>query len=922
MPKILADVKSKLGKPYYDLEYLLKCLKEVLIENGEEDITREIPWINEEWSSSESGFTKKHVQLYSIVFTLMNMAEVNGAVQHRREEESIQLSKVRGLWANQLAELKAMGVREDQILEVMPHICVEPVLTAHPTEAKRATVLEHHRELYLQLVKLENSMYTDNEKEQIREEIKLILYKIWKTGEIYLEKPDVQSELRNVLHYLRNVFPEVIPILDRRLIQAWKDQGYSPDRIYQQNLFPRVTFGDWVGGDRDGHPFVTSEVTNDTLFQLRLNALIVIRRSLNYLVKTLSIAMEMDRTDTLFRNRVQQMVGELGHRGEDALKRNNGEAYRQFITLMLAKLPIDVEREHATSLHETKGSYLKYQELLDDLQLLKDSLLSIGAKSLANIYVNDAMRQVQIFGFHLASLDIRQNSSFHDKAISQLMHAAGIEDCDFANWSEEKRLEMLNRELLTSRPFTNNDARLGENARAILECYRVIEEHTSRYGLECIGSLIISMTRSLSDLLTVYVLAREAGLTRNTEEGTVCVIPIVPLLETIEDLEAGPDILRAFLDHPMTKRSLKYLQKHRKAPSMIQQVMIGYSDSNKDGGILSSQWNLYKAQDALSRVGEEFGVNIMFFHGKGGSISRGAGPTHYFIGALPPGTVNHHLRLTEQGETIEQKYANKVNAEYNLELLVASTLGKTVAGKFKGRSDHPLAEVLDRMAASSKAKYTSLLHEDGFIEFFRQATPIDAIENSKIGSRPSRRTGTKTLADLRAIPWVFSWAQCRINLTSWFGVGTAIKTLKTEDPENYQKFKLSIKSDPFVRYVLTNVDTSLAATDENIMLAYADLVTDDEVKQKFLKILLDELTDTRTEIEELLQNPISVRRKNHYYSNMLRSSTMTVLHHKQITLLRKWRNEKQIDMNEEADQTLISLLMTINAIAGAMRSTG
>ncbi|MCB0646079.1 MAG: phosphoenolpyruvate carboxylase [Saprospiraceae bacterium] len=922
MPKILADVKSKLGKPYNDLEYLLNCLREVLIENGEYDITKEIPWINDEWSSSESGFTKKHVQLYSIVFTLMNMAEVNGAVQHRRDEESIELSKVRGLWANQLAELKSIGASPEDIMEAMPHIRVEPVLTAHPTEAKRATVLEHHRELYLQVVKLENSMYTDKEKEQIREDIKLIIYKIWKTGEIYLEKPDVQSELRNVLHYLKNVFPEVIPILDRRLIQAWKDQGYSPDKIYENNLYPKVTFGNWVGGDRDGHPFVTAEVTDETLFQLRLNALIVVRRALNYLVKTLSIAMEMDDTDAVLRHRVSQMVTELGKRGEDALARNNGEAFRQFITLMLAKLPIDVEREHATTLHEMPGSYLKYNELLDDLQILKDSLMSMGAKSLANVYVNDAMRQVQLFGFHLACLDIRQNSTFHDKAVSQLMHAAGIEDCDFMNWSEEKRLEMLNKELETSRPFTNNDVHLGENAKAVLECYRVVERHTSRYGLDCVGSLIISMTRSLSDLLTVYVLAREAGLTRNTEEGTVCVIPVVPLLETIEDLEAGPEILKAFLEHPMTKRSLKYLQKIKKAQSMVQQVMIGYSDSNKDGGILSSQWNLYKAQDALSRVGEAFDVRIMFFHGKGGSISRGAGPTHYFVGALPPATVNHDMRLTEQGETIEQKYANKVNAEYNLELLVASTLAKTVTGKIKGRSDHPLASVLDMMAQVSKEKYTSLLHEDGFIEFFRQATPIDAIENSKIGSRPSRRTGSKSLSDLRAIPWVFSWAQCRYNITSWYGVGTAIKTLKENDPEHYQNFKLAIKKDPFIRYVLTNVDTSLAATDETIMKAYADLVHDEKIKSKFLKLFMDELSTTRSELESLLQNPIEVRRKNHFYSNMLRASTMTVLHHKQINLLKKWRNEKQIEMNEEADQTLISLLMTINAIAGAMRSTG
>ena len=922
MSNILADVKNKLGKPYEDLEFLLTSLKEVLLENGEDDMAYKIPWINPDWEIKAEEFTPKHTQLYSIIFTLINTSEVNGAVQNRRKLEDKELNSIRGLWAYQFNRLTEKNITEDQILEVLPEVRVEPVLTAHPTEAKRATVLEHHRELYLQMVNRENSMFTNNEQEAIRQSVKLILYKLWKTGEIYLEKPDVPSELRNILHYLKNVFPEVIPILDRRMIQAWKNQGFDPEPILRDNKFPKISFGDWVGGDRDGHPFVTSNVTKETLQNLRLNALVVVSNSLRYLVKTLSIAIDMDSADSDLRTRAYKMVVELGSRGEDAMSRNKGEAFRQYINLMLTKLPIDVERGHATTLHEQEGCYMKPDELLKDLQALKTALVNFGAKTLAYNYVNDSIRIVQTFGFHLACLDIRQNSTFHDKAISQLMHAAGIEDNDFINWDEEKRMEMINRELASTRPFTNNPVNLGENAKPVLECYRVVENYTSKYGLAGIGSFIISMTRSVSDMLAVYLLAREAGLTKNTEEGTVCVIPVVPLLETIEDLKNGPEIIRGFLSHPFTQRSIRYLQKKGGTSSLVQQVMVGYSDSNKDGGIFASQWNLYNTQAQLSQVGEEFGVKIRFFHGKGGSISRGAGPTHYFMSALPHSTVKGDLRLTEQGETIEQKYANKVNAEYNLELLAASTTAKTALGQFTEKKFHPLASILDQMADWSKTKYSGLLHEEGFISFYRQATPIDAIENSKIGSRPSRRTGSKSLEDLRAIPWVFSWGQCRYNMTSWYGVGTAVSQLKESDPESFKIFKEATQTDHFIRYVLTNVDTSIAATDEEIMKAYAELVTDTEIKEKFLTLFIDELRLTKQVLHDLLEADLESRRANHYYSNMLRASTMTTLHHKQIALLKKWRNEKAIDLKDEAENTLISILMSINAIAGAMRNTG
>lgn len=455
----------------------------------------------------------------------------------------------------------------------------------------------------------------------------------------------------------------------------------------------------------------------------------------------------------------------------------------------------------------------------------------------------------------------------------------------------------------------------------MIECYRVIAKHTRKFGTNCIGSFIVSMTRSVSDLLAVYLLAREVGLTEMTEEGQYCEIPVVPLLETIEDLENGTDILRDFLAHPVTQRTLAQLKAKDNWAQPVQQVMVGYSDSNKDGGILASQWSLYKAQYALSEVGEEAGVKIRFFHGKGGSISRGAGPTHYFVKALPYGAPNGDIRLTEQGETIAQKYGNPVNAAYNLELLAANALSKYIKDKQSERGFHPLAEIISWLADASQKHYDAMRNEDGFITFFRSATPIDAIEMSKIGSRPAKRTGMNTLDDLRAIPWVFSWSQARVHMTSWFGVGSALEQLHSENTEAYAQLKAALKQDPFVRYVFTNIDTSLAATDEDIFGLYMNLVEDSALREKFSGIFRDELTLTRRHLETLLRRPIEARRKSHHFSNLLRASLMRPLHEKQVALLKTWRAQKASgETPDEAIQT--ELLMTINALSGAMRNTG
>ena len=918
---ILDLVIEKLGKPYKDLSFLLQTFKDVLIENGEIDVASTIPLLQNKIDVS-TFLDDRGVQLYSILFQLVHIVEVNGAVQQRRKEENQDLSQVRGLWAYQIKKVKQAGIDAIAIASALKNTRVEPVLTAHPTEAKRATVLEHHRELYLLLVERENTMFSSQELMTNKEKIKSSLYRLWKTGEIYLEKPDVPSEIRNVLHYFTNVFPEVLPILDRRLIQAWEFLGYNKKDLFEHKAFPQITFGNWVGGDRDGHPLVTSKVTYETLKLLRLNAFVVLRRTLTQLVKQLSFALNIEDAPDHLQWRVGELLLELGENAYEVYNRNKGEAFRQFISLIIEKLPLATARGHATALHERSISYRYSFELKKDLELLQSALKDYGAITISETEIHESIRMVETFGFHLAKLDVRQNSAFHDKAISQLINATGQPGDWFIHASEEDRLAFIEEELSSGRPFVRNLNDLADEARNVMEVYSVISEHVQQYGTEGIGSLIVSMTRNVSDLLVVYILAREAGLTRYTPDGMVCMLPVVPLLETIEDLSNGPAILAAFLSHPVTLRSLKYQAQQQEIVTISQQVMIGYSDSNKDGGLLCSQWNLHKAQINLSNTANKFGIKIRFFHGKGGTISRGAGPTHYFVQALPGHSFNGDIRLTEQGETIEQKYANRVNAVYNLEVLTASSLSHSLLGSLKEPSGHPLADILEWMAQESQNVYTQLLNEQGFITFFRQATPIDALEQSRIGSRPSRRTGAYSLADLRAIPWVFAWSQARYNMTSWYGIGSTLEKLRAERPKDYEKFQIALKDDPFIRYFITNVDTSLARSSIHIMKDYAELVDNKNIRNKFSQLFEKELSLTEAHLSFLLDKTLEERRPRHYYSNLLRNSLIEDLHRSQIRLLKEWRILVKSDDSQQSDKTLVSLLLTVNAIASATGQTG
>lgn len=921
--KLLELVRHNLGKPYEDLEFLLNCLREVMLESGEEELASEIPWINAVKDFQSNPFTQKHLQLYATCFQLLNIVEVNGAVQNRRLiEDQKSPADINGLWPYNLQLLKNNGFSAEQIAACLPQIHVEPVLTAHPTEAKRTIMLEHLRNLYLLVVKRENKMFTRIEQNEIRHDIKIAIHRIWRISDVFTEKPDVSTELDNIIHYFTQVFPEVIALHDRRLIQAWLEIGFDPSLIRDANQFPKITFGNWVGGDRDGHPFVTAEVTKNTLMKMRLKSFQVIKRVLSNLQNNLSFNSKVQDLSPEFRSRYEGLHHEIiSHDGLHKTLFPN-EALKQYLEYLLIKLPVSIVDGHIQDHKEEAISYNDPSELVADLCILQRALIHDNASEIAFADVSDAIRTLNTFGFHLAKLDIRQNSHFHEVALCQLMQAAQLDGDGFLSMDVKGRVALINRELDSSRPFTHPNMPLGTEAGATVDSYRVLNKHINRYGTQALGSLIVSMTRNVSDLLLVYLLEREAGLMVITPSGLASRLPVVPLFETIGDLIQSHTILDEFLSHPVTKNSLLLQQQQNKAEVPVQEIMIGYSDSNKDGGILASQWYLYEAQTQLIRVGEKHGVKIRFFHGKGGSISRGAGPTHWFLRALPLFSVNGDIRITEQGETIERKYANKNNAVYNIELLTSGTLAVSMLQKGKERKGYPMGSELNYLAGKSKLVYEELTKTPGFIQFFEKATPIDAIEQSKIGSRPSRRTGTRTLGDLRAIPWVFSWSQCRFNITGWYGVGTSLENMRNNDPYKFERFKKALKTDSFIRYVLTNIDSSLASSDEEIFKQYAQLASDIPQSNEILDQMLKEYHLTRQMIDSILDIPLSMRRKNHYYSTLLRADAMRPLHQHQVNLLAKWRKVNKGENPAEADSILFELLRCINAIAGAIGYTG
>lgn len=878
---------------------IMTCLHEVLTSTGQSQLAEKLPWLAEQGGDSPVIDSPQQTsEVYSIAFQLLDMIEEQVSLETRRERETrFGPEAEKGLWPRVLKSLSDSGFSEKDIAGAMQHVRVEPVFTAHPTEAKRPSVRERHRDLYDQLLRLEAPGQTTHERSEAREEMLAAMEALWSTGEIHTERPTIERELRNALFYLREVFPETLEQIDRNLEYAWKQAGFDPATLREHGGGPRIRFGLWIGGDRDGHPFVTADVTRDTLSELRRQSLKLYRRELRTIAYQLTVSSPAHPAPADLLSRVNELIELLGSEGAYIRDRNPEEPWRAFGFLLRAQLDADLE--------------VTPDGFRDDLTLFHDSLLAIGMNRLADQHIRPIQRKFEAFGFHLAELDIRQNSAFHDKAAAQLLEAAGIENATtFAEWSEEERVAFLSKELESPRPFLHIDQSAGPEADAVRECYRVLVDHRRQRG-PGVGSLIVSMTRQLSDLLLVHLFARESGLTEPNGEALVCPLQVVPLFETLDDLDNGAGIVDDYLSHPAAQASLDI---SGGGETKTQQIMLGYSDSNKDGGILASQWALHDAQSSISVVGKKHGVELRFFHGRGGTISRGAGPTNWFMRALPHGSLTGDFRMTEQGETIARKYAYPESAVYHLESLQACVAHATVRHRLGEPVEDPGIELIPNLAKWSTEAYRDLLETEGFITFYRQATPIDALEQTQMGSRPSRRTGTASLDDLRAIPWVFSWTQSRFYLPGWYGVGSALDRLHREEPENFQRLADTILSSTLPRYIFTAVETNLMSANLDIMNAYADLVEDEGLRKVFMDKIENEFQLARTHLAKLFPRQIHVRRPRYAKTVALRDQPLRILHRQQIELLREWR--------ETDEEITRGLIFSISAIASGLRTTG
>lgn len=881
-----------------DQTWLTQLVQQTLVSIGEGQLAHES-------SHPPSELSLPLVKLYLTLFQLYNLVEENAHAQYReRLIQEDNKERISGTWDKVLKQLLEEGFAPKDILAEIQQLHLAPVLTAHPTESKRFTVRTHLATIFQHLQALSDLSIDHPKRAVLEAQLKCSIEILWRTGNIYLQKPTVQTEIQQNLHYLSEAFPDGVRAVDEQL-----DSVYDKMKIpLTDRTYPRWSFGNWVGGDRDGHPLITAELTADTFRQFREKAVQLLDQQLMHLAQAISFSEHHLSPPDIVTRSVEQLSKQIGVDASKALDRNPHEPWRQWLNLLRLCLPVGPPKPYH---YNTAAPLL--QQLLD----LRKSLDQVNGQQITRQWVQPIIRQVQIFGLHLAQIDIRQNSFMHDQAIAQLLQLAGFVDHDFTHWPEEKRIAFLDTELQQNRPFVAPNTLLPEEANKVISALRTVADVYRISGKAPIGSLIISMTRQLSDLLAMVVLLREVGLTRQLNSYCVSVLPVVPLFETIDDLYRSRGILAEWFDHPSGAGTVA----ENKDPfnqESIQEVMVGYSDSNKDGGITASIWSLYQAQEAMAKLGEERGIRIRFFHGRGGSISRGGGPTHRFLEQLPPGAVQHDIRWTEQGETIAFKYAQSPTRDYQLELWAAGTLQAAMRNTKSGALSSEWRDLMCYLSDESYRYFRALLEQNDFVTFFRQVTPIDAIEQSRIGSRPAKRTGKSSLSDLRAIPWVFSWSQSRFMLSAWYGFGYALQSIKMHRPDDWKRIKEEGTAVPVFRFLLTHVSVSLLQANPEIMQAYATLV-DAPIRNVFMPDILSEYERTKTLLHEIYGTTIDERRQRLVQIHTNRDPMLALLHCHQVSLLREYRAAK----NPADQQEKLNLLLhVVSAIASGLLVTG
>ena len=853
------------------------------------------------------------LQAQGILFQLLAIAEQNAAMRRRRHiERSRGRDALRGTFDHVLAEASRENIPPEEIQTLLSGLRIRPVITAHPTESKRVTVLEKYRKVYLLLRELEQPRWTERERTALigalRDQIELV----WMTGELHLEKPTVQHEVSRGLHFFDEVLfekaPEMLGLIDGALEQ------YYPGRNFE--LPPFFQFGSWIGGDRDGNPSVTTQVTGWTLRQNALAALRHYISRITALARALSITERALPVPPDFQADLARALGGSGE-ADAVKKRNPGEPYRQYLSVVLRKLDATIARAQGIDIGGPGAPYLSADELIQDLRVIELALQQANSPSIAADLVKPVRRAVEIFRFSTVRLDLRENTTKTTAALQALWWAtAGHGDDSPPELGSRDWRAWLFRAL--ARPLTGPHLipELPLEATELIDMFAQAAETRREADRDAFGSFILSMTRSVDDILGAYLLAKEGGAFLDAAGTEICALPIVPLFETIGDLRAAPTIMREALSVPLIRRSTHW-------QGNVQEVMIGYSDSNKDGGFVASNWELAKAQSRLTKVGAEMGTAIAFFHGRGGSVSRGGAPTGRAIAAQPAGSIRGRFRVTEQGEVVSYKYANKGTALYQMELLAASVFEHALKSEREEalKPKREFDDILEALSGASRAAYTSLVSHPGLVQYFQAASPVEEISLLNIGSRPARRFGAQSLADLRAIPWVFAWAQNRHIITGWYGVGSAIASLlQVRGQQGEALLPRLFQESRIFRLIVDEVEKTLLLVDLDIARDYASLVPDEGVRATILPMIEQELALTREMVLKVSGGSEIAERFPEYRRALAqRLPTVNEVNREQVELLRRFRGAES---EAERDAFKSALLLSINTVAAGLGATG
>ena len=882
------------------------------------------------------------IRAFTVYFHLVNTAEQHHRIRRRLAHEVLSpATPQRGSLAALVRLFKANGMNAAAVQQLLNQLSIELVFTAHPTEATRRSLITKLREIdHLLTIHDHEDNMTPRQRASWQQEIASTISLLWRTDAVRHVRPQPIDEIKMGGYYLNEVLFDAIPELYAELEQILSET-YPREKLV---VPPFLRLGSWIGGDQDGNPHVHASTMLEALHWQSTQILEHYRASIQVLAQEYSQSLKHCSITSALQKAIERDAVLLPEYDRELGTQTALEPYRRKLSFMwkrleatLVSLAYKENSGHAENIgnnrhirnkrfigHIEHAAYSTAEELLNDLLVVQNSLLADGEQHSAHGQLATLIRQVQVFGFHFAALDVRQHSERHASALAELLHATGLYPGDYTQLNVEERVSIVNNLLGDPRILPRHELQFSAETEHILQTFDTIRLAQEEFGPKAISCYIISMTRDLSDLLEVQFFCKEAGITA---------LPIVPLFETIDDLRACTGILQRAFIHPNYQSWLASCHNQ-------QQVMLGYSDSSKDGGILTSSWELYSAQTRLAEIAKCHNIDITLFHGRGGAIGRGGGPIYEAVLGQPAGTINGRIRITEQGEMLSFKYGLHEIAIRNMELVVAGVVQSSMppAHNQQAQFEPPQAWVETLQSLSSRAFdcYQHLIYTNpDFLPFFEQATPIRELGWLNIGSRPARRTSSHSIEELRAIPWVFSWMQSRYVLPSWYGVGHALETYIADRPESLSQLQEMYRSWPFIHAFLDNLQMTLSKADMHIAHHYSLLVDDKVLRRRISNAIVQEYNRTQSMLLKIVggralldTSPVLQR------SIRLRNPYVDPLSYFQVTLLRRLRalggplvrdeqsQETANDHERERANLTYAVLLTINGIAAGLRNTG